>query len=398
MHDPATALTALLDGVMALESESVALTQAHGRTLADTVTALMDTPPADNSAMDGYAIRAADAGRTLPVSQRIPAGHAPAPLAPGTCARIFTGAVIPEGADSVVRQEVVEESAEGAAIPGPVTAGNSVRRRGREMQRGATLLEAGTRLNAAAVGFLASQGYDRVAVRRRPRVSLLVTGDELVEPGRPLSPGQIYNSNAPMLAALLSEFGAEVVASRHVADSLDATVAALADAAEGSDVVVTSGGVSIGEEDHVRNALQQLGTLDLWRLSIKPGKPLALGRIKRGNGGETRFVGLAGNPVSSYVGAWLFLRPLMGALLARPDQAALPALRARAGFETSTERRANYMRVSLTIEDDQLVAHAFADQDSSVLHSCVQADGLAVIPAWHEIAPGDMIDVLRLQP
>ncbi|WP_338061197.1 molybdopterin molybdotransferase MoeA [Kushneria phosphatilytica] len=266
------------------------------------------------------------------------------------------------------------------------------------MQRGETLLEAGIRLNAAAIGFLASQGYATVPVRRRPRVSLLSTGDELVPPGTPLSPGQIHNSNSPMLHALLSEFGAEVIAAHHVRDDREATVAALADAASISDVVITIGGVSIGEEDHVRAALQQLGTLDLWRLSIKPGKPLALGRIHNRAGGLTRFVGLAGNPVSSYVGAWLFLRPLMGALQQCPAQASLPALRVRAGFETRTERRANYMRVSLTTENDQLVAYAFADQDSSVLRSCVQADALAVIPAWRDIAQGDMIDVLRLQP
>ena len=318
------ALEALLADVTPLDAERVALSDAAGRVLAEPVTATLDVPPFDNSAMDGYALCALDAGKRLPVSQRIAAGSTARPLAAGTCARIFTGGQIPPGADCVVMQERVAEENGEALIPVDVPEGDNVRLQGRDVRQGDVLLNAGERLEAAALGHLAGQGITEVRVRRRPRVALLSTGDEIVDPGTPLKPGQLYNSNRPMLKRLLETFGAEVVQLVRVPDDYAQTVALLTHAAAEADVVVSTGGVSVGEEDHVKAALESLGQLDMWKLAIRPGKPLALGRLPRDDGSHARFVGLPGNPVSGFVGAWLFLRPLMGALLGCPALAELP--------------------------------------------------------------------------
>lgn len=390
------ALAALLDGVTALNGERIATADAAGRVLAETVEAHLDVPPADNSAMDGYALRAADAGRELPVSQRIAAGTPPQPLAPDSCARIFTGGEIPPGADCVVMQEEVEEGPMGVRMPAAIPSGDNVRKRGRDVCACAPLLPAGLRLEAAALGHLAGQGITEVVVRRRPRIALLSTGDEIVDPGQPLAPGQIYNSNRPMLKRLLERFGAEIVMADTVPDDFDATCEILRRATERADVVVSTGGVSVGEEDHVKRALERLGQLDLWRLAMRPGKPLALGRIARDDDSQARFVGLPDNPVSGFVGAWIYLRPLMGALLGCPALAELPHLRAKAGFATRTQARRHYMRVKLDFTARGIVAHAFADQNSAVLSSCVDADALAVIPAHSEITEGDWLDCLWL--
>ncbi|WP_227370627.1 gephyrin-like molybdotransferase Glp [Halomonas sp. M20] len=400
MQSVEAALEALLDGLNPVDVELIASADAAGRILADNVEAQHDVPPADNSAMDGYALRAADAGRILPVSQRVAAGHAPRPLASDSCARIFTGGEIPPGADCVVMQEKVEESADGMRMPADIPSGDNIRRRGRDVQRGALLLPAGTQLEAAALGHLAGQGVTQVAVRCRPKVALLSTGDEIIDPGTPLKPGQIYNSNRPMLKRLLERFGAEVIMAASIPDDFEATCQTLRQAAEQADVVVSTGGVSVGEEDHVKHALESLGQLDLWRLAMRPGKPLALGRLPRGAGngvdGEARFVGLPGNPVSGFVGAWVFLRPLIGALLGCSDQASLPAVYARSGFSTTTQARRHYMRVMLEFSTAGIVAQAFDDQNSAVLSSCIEADALAVIPPNSTIEQGDMIECLWL--
>ncbi|NYS61802.1 gephyrin-like molybdotransferase Glp [Vreelandella salicampi] len=387
------ALSALLADIHPLTSERIALTDAPGRVLAEDVSAQLDVPGFDNSAMDGYALRAADAGKRLPVSQRIVAGVPATPLAPGTCARIFTGGEIPPGADCVVMQERVERDGDDAEIPADIPLSDNVRRRGRDVQAGATLLAAGTRLEAAALGHLAGQGVVEVNVRRRPKVALLSTGDEIIDPGKPLAPGQLYNSNRPMLKRLLENFGAEVVSLISVPDDFAQTVALLQQAAEDADVVVSTGGVSVGEEDHVKAALEQLGELNLWRLAIRPGKPLALGRLPNPRG-EARFVGLPGNPVSSFVGAWLFLRPLMGALSACLALASLPEITARAGFVTSTGPRQHYMRVRLHFTPEGALADAFEDQNSGVLSSCIDADALAVIPPETQVNEGDSVACL----
>lgn len=390
------ALDALLDGVSPLDAEMVATAQAAGRVLAEAVVAQLDVPPADNSAMDGYALRVADAGRVLPVSQRIAAGNPPQPLQPGSCARIFTGGEIPPGADCVVMQENAEVRDEGVVFPTNVPLGGNIRRRGRDVCAGDVLLNPGVRLEAAALGHLAGQGITEVMVRRRPRVALLSTGDEIVDPGQPLAPGQIYNSNRPMLRRLLERFGADVFMVATVPDDFDVTCQTLRQIAEQADVVVSTGGVSVGEEDHVKRALERLGHLDLWRLAMRPGKPLALGRIARCDRSEARFVGLPGNPVSGFVGAWVYLRPLMGALLGCPALAELPRLSARAAFATRTQARRHYMRVKLEFTAQGVVAQAFNDQNSAVLSSCVDADALAVIAENSEIAEGDWLDCLWL--
>ena len=394
------ALAALLDGVTTLPAETLPLTAAGGRILSSRVTARLDVPPFDNSAMDGYALNSRDAGQWLPISQRIAAGQPAQPLAPDSCARIFTGGEIPPGADCVIMQERVQErvdnGGEHALIPPGIPAGDNLRRRGRDVTAGAVLLEAGQTLNAAALGHLAGQGITEVSVTRRPRVALLSTGDEVIDPGQPLAAGQLYNSNRPMLRQLLEQFGAEVVMASRVADNLESTRRCLADAAAQADMVVSTGGVSVGEEDHVKAALTQLGELNLWRLAIRPGKPLALGRLPRPDGSSARFVGLPGNPVSGFVGAWLFLRPLVGALLGCPALAELPRLRARADFATTTQARQHYMRVALTFTAEGITARAFRDQNSGVLSSCIQADALAVIPPHSEVRPGDEIDCLWL--
>lgn len=397
-----SALTALLDGVRPLGSETLPLGQAGKRVLAETITARLDVPPFDNSAMDGYALRTADAGGWLPVSQRIAAGQAVVPLAPGSCARIFTGGQIPEGADCVIMQERVQEKTQSTDtcqqvyIPSDIPIGDNIRRRGSDVAHASPLLTAGQYLGPAALGHLAGQGVSSVAVMRKPKVALLTTGDEVIEPGQPLRAGQIYNSNRPMLRQLIEQFGAEVIMAISVADDFITTCQHLQQAAEVADVVVSTGGVSVGEEDHVKAALQQLGELDLWRLALRPGKPLALGRLPRPDGSTARFVGLPGNPVSSFVGAWLFLRPLMGTLLNCPALAQPPTLTAHADFTTRTQARQHYMRVALTFNSEGISAQAFPDQSSAVLTSCVQADALAVIPANSEIQVGDKIECLWL--
>lgn len=389
------ALHTLLADVSPLPGEHLPAREAAGRVLAEPVIATRDVPPADNSAMDGYALRAADVGTLLRISQRITAGSAPAPLAPHSCARIFTGGEIPPGADCVVMQEVVEPREHGVLVPATVAHGENVRRRGRDVAAGSSLLAAGTRLEGAALGHIAGQGIVSLSVRRRPRVALLTTGDELIEPGQPLAPGQIYNSNRPMLTRLLECFGADVVHTATLPDDFATTCRLLGEAAQRVDVVVSCGGVSVGEEDYVKAALERLGRLDIWRLAMRPGKPLALGRLPHADG-EARFVGLPGNPVSSFVGAWLYLRPLIGALLGCDELASLPRLPARAGFATRTQARRHFMRVKLEFGEAGIVAHAFADQSSAVLSSCVAADALADIPAHSDINEGDRISCLWL--
>ncbi|MBS9402540.1 molybdopterin molybdotransferase MoeA [Halomonas sp. TRM85114] len=391
------ALAALVEGVEPVDCERIAGDEAGGRVLCEDVTASLDAPPFDNSGMDGYALYHGDAGRWLTVSQRIAAGSTATPLAPGSCARIFTGGEIPSGADCVVMQEKVERRGDRVWIPGNLPAGDNVRRRGRDVSTGDVLLCAGERLEAAALGHLAGQGITELMVRRRPRVALLSTGDEIIDPGQSLAPGQLYNSNRPMLKRLLERFGAEVIQAVTVPDEPRATRGILSKATEVADLVVTTGGVSVGEEDHVKTAAESLGQLDMWRLAIRPGKPLALGRLTRHDNSEARFVGLPGNPVSGFVGAWLFLRPLVGALLACPALKTLPQLSARAAFTTTTGPRRHYMRVALAFNDQGITAHAFRDQNSSVLSSCIHADALAVIPAETQVAANDRIDCLWLK-
>ncbi len=374
-------------------ARSVALDEALGGVLARDVPSPIDVPGYDNSQMDGYAVRAADVagdGALLPVSQRIPAGALARPLAPGSAARIFTGAPMPAGADTVVMQERCRVEGERVWIPGPAKQGDNVRPRGNDIRAGQVVLEAGERLRPQHLGLAASLGIAQLALHPRLKVAYFSSGDELRLPGEPLGPGQIYNSNRYTLAALIRRVGAEGVDLGRVADTLDATVVALGRAARVADVVVSSGGVSVGEEDHVRAALEQVGELELWRIAVKPGKPLAYGRI-----GDADFIGLPGNPVSTLVTFCLFVRPFllrrMGARRLEPRFWPV-----RAGFEwPRAAQRREFARARLVDRGGGTpVAELHPRQGSDVLSSTTWADGLVEIPEGTTVARGDVLRYL----
>jgi molybdopterin molybdotransferase len=377
--------------------DSVSTFDALGRVLAADVCSTLDVPPADNTSMDGYALRAADvpgAGTVLPLTQRIPAGVVGAALEPGSAARIFTGAQVPPGADTVVMQEQCTEVAPGQVrvdtVPVP---GQWVRRRGEDIGAGATVLARGTRLTPQALGLAASVGLAALGVLRRPRVALFSTGDELVMPGEPLKPGAIYNSNRFMLRGLLQASGCEVTDLGIVPDRLDATRAALRSAALGHDLILTSGGVSVGEEDHLRPALQAEGRVENWQVAIKPGKPLAFGAVRGAADDEALFVGLPGNPVSSFVTYLVAVVPLLRALQGLPAQAPV-ALAMRADFDwPRPDRRREFLRVRRNARGG---LDAFPNQSSGVLTSAVWADGLVDNPPAQPIVAGDTVSFLPL--
>ncbi|KQV92078.1 gephyrin-like molybdotransferase Glp [Pelomonas sp. Root1237] len=378
------ALAALLAQIQPLAGrETLATSAAVGRVLAADLISPVDVPPADNSAMDGYALRAADAGQALPVTQRIPAGSVPAPLPPGEAARIFTGAHVPPGADTVVMQEFTELVGDKVSMTQPITAGANVRLRGEDVRAGSVVLPAGTRLDAVSVGLAATAGAAELTVTRRPRVALFSTGDELVMPGEPLPPGAIYNSNRFTLRTLLESLGCEVIDLGIVPDRLDATRAALREAASQADVILTSGGVSVGEEDHLRPAVQAEGQLDLWAIAIKPGKPFAYGRV-----GAAHFIGLPGNPVSSLVTFLVLVRPfllkLQGAARLTPR-----GYRLAAGFDwPKPDKRREFLRVRL---DEEGGLAMFSNQSSGVLTSAFWADGLLDNPPGQAFKAGDAV-------
>lgn len=392
--DIGEALARLLEDVrLPATTETVPLMMALGRVSATSVTSPVSVPNHDNSAMDGYAIRTADLsdGETLlPVSQRIPAGVFPAALEPGTAARIFTGAPVPEGADAVVMQENCRREEGAVVIPGGINVGRNIRRAGEDIAEGADIFPAMRRILPADLGLLASIGQQSVRVYRRPRVAVLSTGDELVMPGESPGPGQIYNSNHFTAMGLLQRLGCEVLDMGTVADTLEASRDALAEAARRSDLIVTSGGVSVGEEDHVRAAVEELGELGLWRVRIKPGKPVAWGRV-----GQTHFLGLPGNPVSMFVTALLFARPVIRKLSGLPADAQPAVSRARSEFDVSGGKRREYLRVRIDIRDGRLHAEKFPHQGSGVLSSVSWANALAVIEPHQDIKAGDDIAVMR---
>ncbi len=303
-------LDALLEracGVTA--SETVPVTNALGRVLAAPQTSAITVPPLDNSAMDGYAVRVADvavAGVRLPVSQRILAGTVGEPLQPGTAARIFTGAPVPPGADAVLMQEYCSVEGGDVVINALPHLGDNIRRAGEDIRIGAQVLAAGTRIGAAEMGLAASVGLAELPVFRSCKVACFFTGDELVTPGAPLKPGQIYNSNRYTLTGLVKGLGCELIDLGIVPDTLEATETALEGAAGIADVVITSGGVSVGEADYVKAAVEKLGRVEMWKVAMKPGKPLVYGRV-----GEADFIGLPGNPVSAFVTFCLFVRPFL---------------------------------------------------------------------------------------
>ena len=405
------------------ETEEVDTVAAAGRTLVRAQASGLTVPPLDNSAMDGYALRMADvpaAGTRLAVSQRIPAGSVGTPHVPGTAARIFTGAPVPAGADAVVMQELCEHAGEGVVqinhVPRP---GENIRRAGEDIRAGAEILAAGTRLAPQDIGLAASVGLARLPVFRRLRVAVFFTGDELSMPGEPLKPGGIYNSNRYTLRGLLAALGCEVRDLGIVPDSLDATRAALREAAAASDVIITSGGVSVGEEDHVKAAVQAEGALDLWKIAIKPGKPLAFGKVSRRGtataeattippapfpgkgvteargqsplGDAAAFIGLPGNPVSTFVTFLMLVRPYL--LACQGARATMPrGLMMRADFDwPKPDRRREFLRVRI---NDAGGLELFPNQSSGVLTSCAWADGLVDNPPAQAVARGELVRFL----
>jgi len=368
-------------------TERVELAAAGGRVLAADVVAAIDVPPADNSAMDGYALRREDwrdASTPLPLSQRIAAGSAPAPLSPQTAARIFTGAEVPPGADTVVMQEHCEGSESGVRILRLPESGANIRRSGQDISRGQQVLRAGQRLRPQDLGLLASLGEAGIEARRRLRVAILSTGDELVEPGQPLGPGQIYNSNRFVLQAQLSCWGMDVVDLGVVRDKRAAVRAALLRAADAADVIVTTGGVSVGEEDHVKNVVQELGSLDLWRIAIRPGKPFAFGKV-----GERPLLGLPGNPVSVFVTLLVIARPYLLACQGA-NETTPQAVTGIAGFASGGGPREDYLRVRSRKGRLEL----FPNQSSGVLSSVCWGDGLVCKPVDTDICEGDEVEYL----
>ena len=391
-----------------LPAESVATFDADGRVLAQDIVSALTVPPRDNSSMDGYAVRVADCaapGAVLQVAQRIPAGTVGTPLAAGTAARIFTGAQIPEGADAIVMQEdtqpVPQEGTLGAVrIDIVPAAGQWIRRAGEDVAAGDVVLRQGERLTPAALGLAASVGFDRLQVARRPRVALLSTGDELVMPGEvapeAMKPGAIYNSNRFFMRALLHRLGCDVTDLGIVPDRREATIEALRGAAETSDLIITTGGVSVGEEDHIKAAVQALGELQLWSLSMKPGKPFAYGSIPRAGGeaqGRCHVTGLPGNPVSSFLTFLLLVRPFLLTLQGASRVAPEP-VRMRADFDwPRADRRREFLRARRNAAGG---LDLFANQSSGVLTSMVWGDGVIDNPPGQTIQAGDMVNFIPL--
>lgn len=370
------------------EQEEVALADADGRVLAEPLVAGLDLPPWDNSAMDGYALRMADwNGEPLVVSQRIQAGSAPGPLQPGTCARIFTGAPLPEGADTVEMQENAEVLDDGRVrFIEPMSARQNVRPKGQETRSGETVLDAGTLLGPIEMGLAATLGAARLQVRRRPRVAVLSTGDELVAPGQPLGPGQIYNSNRTLLIAWLRRLGCEVVDGGILADDLELTRKALGELT-GVDLILSTGGVSVGEADFLGLALREAGELALWKLAIKPGKPLTFGHFQ-----GVPVIGLPGNPASTLVTFGLLTRPYLLRRLG-VDKVAPLGFPVPAGFTWSKPgNRREYLRARL--ENGRAVI--YRNQSSGVLRSAAWAEGLVEVLEGTTLAEGDSLRFIPL--
>jgi len=375
------------------EKEMLGLDAALGRVLADPVHSTIDVPGWDNSAMDGYAVRTADlpsAGTRLKVSQRIPAGTAPGPLAPGTAARIFTGAPVPHGADAVVMQEQTCQQDDEVIFNQVPKPGANIRRAGEDIESGSIIIDAGTRLQPQHLGLAASVGVAEVSVYKPPRVAVLASGDELLMPGQPLRPGMIYNSNIFTVSGLLQALGCEVLNLGQVADTLEATKEALANAAQQADLVIASGGVSVGEEDHVKPAVEALGELNLWKIAIRPGKPLAFGHI-----GDTPFIGTPGNPVSLFVTFTLFARPFILKTMGQSEYLNR-TIQATAAFDwPSPDKRREFHRARLQRgADGSNVVEVYPSRSSAVLSSVTWANGLVVLPEKQVVRAGDPVEFM----
>lgn len=376
--------------------QQVALTDALGMVLAEDVVSTIDVPPVDNSAVDGYAFALAARAPVqhgLVVSQRVAAGQVPDALVNGTAARVFTGAAVPLGADVVVMQEDVSVRdervvlAEGAAL----TTGQNIRRRGQDIQAGEVILSCGEKLTPWHLGLLASVGIGCVTVFRPLRIGVLSTGDELLEPGESVQPGKIFNSNRYLMLGLIRACGFVAIDGGTVADTAKATQAALSRMAEQADVVVTSGGVSVGEEDHVRAAVEALGSITLWKIAIKPGKPFAFGHL-----GDARFAGLPGNPSAVLVTFLVLLKPFLDRCQGRVSRHPVSRL-LRCAFSVKPGRRQEYLRVQLIDDADGACLVLHPNQSSGMLSSACWADGLAVLVPGVAINVGDTLPFLSFE-
>ena len=399
------ALSLVLKDVPVLtQTDWVKTFEADGRVLSHDLVSGLQVPPQDNSSMDGYAVRVEDVthvGASLKVTQRIPAGQHGHALNSGEAARIFTGAPIPPGANAVVMQEDTQvASTENAQADVPVIVVNSapalgqwIRRSGEDVTLGSVVMQKGTRLDPAGLGMAASIGLAQLEVTRKPRVALFSTGDELVMPGavapENMRPGAIYNSNRFFLRALLVRLGCEVTDLGIVPDKLESTLAVLRDAASHHDLVLTSGGVSVGEEDHVKPAVEVLGGLNLWQISMKPGKPFAFGFLKsQASDHSAHFMGLPGNPVSSFVTFQLLVRPFLLALQGVRKVQAEP-LQLKANFDLpKPDKRREFLRVKRNAQGG---LDLFPNQSSGVLTSVVWGDGVVDNPGSNVIHSGDLV-------
>jgi molybdopterin molybdotransferase len=377
------------------EEETVPTQAALGRVLAKDIASQVDVPPLDNTSMDGHAVRSSEikqVGTVLRMAQRIPAGSVGQSLETGTIARIFTGAPIPQGADAVVMQEdcIVQDQNKLVQINSVPSAGQWIRRRGEDLTAGKLALTAGSLLRPQQLGVAASAGYAQLPVKRKVRVAAFFTGDELSLPGEPLKPGGIYNSNRDTLLGVIRSLGCEATDYGIVPDRLEATRAALRTASANHDLIITSGGVSVGEEDHIKPAVNAEGRLDLWQIAIKPGKPLAFGAVRKQQQSdqETWFIGLPGNPVSSFVTFLLFVRPFILKLQGRSDISS-PSYLMRADFDwLKPDRRNEFLRVKI---NSQGSLDLFPNQSSGVLTSAAWGDGLLDCPAGQGFKKGDMV-------
>ncbi|HBS27328.1 MAG TPA: molybdopterin molybdenumtransferase MoeA [Gammaproteobacteria bacterium] len=375
------------------ETENISISQALGRVLANDLTSSIDVPPADNSAMDGYAARLSDlsteSATTLPISQRICAGAVGTPLSPKSVARIFTGAPIPEHADVVIMQENCSAKGDQVTLSAKLKLGQNIRRAGEDIQSGSTILKQGTLFRAQEMGLAASVGIAEIPVFNKLKIGIFSTGDELCEPGEQALPGQIYNSNRYTLKGLLQASGCEIVDLGATADTLDATEKSLKNAATQADLIISTGGVSVGEEDHVRAALENLGELKMWRINMRPGKPLAFGHIQ-----STPFIGLPGNPVSVFVTYLIFALPFIAKMQGRtryqPTHYQLPA-----DFNWDRpDSRMEFLRARINRETIPATLQIFSHQGSGVLTSTCWADGLLVIPPETKITKGDLVQFI----
>jgi molybdopterin molybdotransferase len=371
------------------DEETVMLDEALGRVLSQPVTSTINVPAWDNSAMDGYAVRYDDIKslEQLPVTQRIPAGTNGQPLQTATAARIFTGAPVPVRADTVIMQEMITRDGEMIRVNGDVNKGSNIRRAGEDIQKGSEIIDSGTRLQAQHIGLAASTGTDRLVVKRKLKVAIFTTGDELTMPGQFLEDGKIYNSNRYLFRGLLEKLACEVIDLGNVVDEYEATCEAITTAASKADLILSSGGVSVGEEDYVKKALEELGRLDLWKIAVRPGKPLAFGNV---NG--VPFIGVPGNPVSLFVTFSIFIRPFILRSMGVPDVTPVEYQLA-AGFDWQRpDKRTEYMRARVQTNDEgQAVVYVYPSRSSGVLSSVTWADGMVVINPEQHLEKGDSV-------